>query len=61
MEINEHESIIRFFRPSLPDYLNHMSIRNLRFKESRIDIMIVRTGDNVSISSNKEVRLEIFY
>jgi glycogen debranching enzyme len=62
MEINEHENIIRFFRPVLPDFIDKMTIRNLSFKEMKLHLEFIRTGDSISVSSeNTNVRLEITY
>lgn len=62
MEINEHERVIRFFRPSLPAYIDNMSLQNLRFRNLRLTMHFIRTGNSVSISiENKNVRLEVVY
>lgn len=62
MEINEHENVIRFYRPKLPAYINQLTLSNLRFKESKIEIRFARSGESVSISSEiKNVRLEVIY
>jgi glycogen debranching enzyme len=63
MEINEHENVIRFFRPTLPEYINKLTLRNLPFKGMKLGIEFIRTGgDSVSITmKNKNVRMEILY
>jgi glycogen debranching enzyme len=62
MELNEHENVIRFYRPVLPDYIDRMTIRNLRFRNTKVGMEFIRTGNSVSISmENKNVRLEVIY
>jgi glycogen debranching enzyme len=62
MEINEHENVIRFYRPSLPDFIDSMTIRNLSFKNMKLRIEFIRTGDSVSIMlRNKNVKVEVLY
>ncbi len=64
LEINEHEDIIRFFRPVLPDFIDKMIIKKLKFKDYKLNLEFIRTGESVSIQLlNKDipVKLEIIY
>jgi glycogen debranching enzyme len=62
MEINEVDNIIRFYRPVLPEYIDRMTIKNLKLRNRKITINIIRTADSVSISSeNKNVKIEITF
>jgi glycogen debranching enzyme len=64
MEILESENLIRFYRPTLPDYLDHITIKNLKYKNLKLNLEIVRAGSNVSITlmnKNVPVKIEVFY
>lgn len=64
MEILESEKVIRFFRPALPTYLDHVHISNLKFNNLLLNLEFVRTGTGVSIhmlNKNVPVKLEIIY
>jgi glycogen debranching enzyme len=62
MDVNEYENVIRFYRPTLPPYMNSLTLRNLRFGDIKLGIDFIRTGDSVSITmKNKNVRMEIIY
>lgn len=64
MEVNEADSTIHFYKPVLPDFIDNMIIRNLKFKDLKLNIKFIRAGDSVSISmQNKEVpvRVEVIY
>jgi glycogen debranching enzyme len=62
IEIDAYENVIRFHKPVLPEFIDNLEIRNLKFKKNHIDIRFIKTYDSVSISIlNKEasVRMEI--
>jgi hypothetical protein len=62
IEIDAYENVIRFNKPMLPDFIDSLEIRNLKFKKNHIDIRFIKTSDSVSISIlNKDasVRMEI--
>jgi glycogen debranching enzyme len=62
IEIDAYENVIRFNKPMLPDFIDSLEIRNLKFKKNHIDIRFIKTSDSVSIAIlNKDasVRMEI--
>jgi glycogen debranching enzyme len=62
IEIDAFENVIRFHKPMLPDFIDSLEIRNLKFKSSHINLRFIKTADNVSIAIlNKDasVRMEI--
>jgi glycogen debranching enzyme len=62
IEIDAYENVIRFHKPMLPDFIDSLEIRNLKFRNSFINLRFIKTADNVSIAIlNKEasVRMEI--
>lgn len=64
MHVNEHENVIRFYKPVLPDFLNFLTIQHLRFGKLKLDIKFTRTENGVSIALlNKEldVKMEAIY
>ncbi len=64
LDINEHQNIIRFYRPVLPEFIEMMLIKQLKFKNYKLNLELIRTGDSVSIQLlNKDapVKLEIIY
>jgi glycogen debranching enzyme len=64
IEINEHEDVIRFHQPVLPDFIDKLEIRNLSFKNTRLDFEFIKTDQNVNIglmSRNSSARIEIVY
>lgn len=64
MEIRESDDVIIFHKPSLPPFMDTLTIRNLRFKHELLDIQFVRTADNVSIgllNKNVSIKLETIY
>jgi glycogen debranching enzyme len=64
MEIVENENLVRFYRPTLPGYLDSISIKNLKFKNLQLNLELVRTGSNVSVTlknKNVPVKIEVFY
>jgi hypothetical protein len=46
--------------PILPDLLPHLSLRNLRLGDSRVDLHVERDGDGLQMEMRgpREVRLE---
>ena len=41
---------IRFTRPILPESLQHMTLRNLRIRDSSVDLSIDRHGWDVGVN-----------
>lgn len=44
----------RQFRPSLPDFLNEVQIRNLQVGEGFVDLDILRRDDDVSVTVKRD-------
>lgn len=62
MDIDVEQNVIRFHKPMLPDFMNSLTIRNLKFKKNHLDIQFNKAEENVSIAIlNKDstIRLEI--
>jgi glycogen debranching enzyme len=64
MDINEAEDVIRFYKPVLPDFIEKLEVRNISFRNQRIDLEFVKTGENVNIgllNNDIPVKIEITY
>lgn len=64
IDINENENRIRFHKPFLPEYINSLNIKNLRFKNLQLSFEFIRTGNGVSVfmqNKNVPVKLEVIY
>ena len=64
MEIIESENRILFYKPYLPLFLESVSIKNLRFKDLKLNLEFFRSGNSVGISmQNKDapVKIEVVY
>lgn len=59
LEVRENENLIRFFRPELPDFIDHILIKNLKFKNLFLNIQVIKTPSGVSIGLlNKDVTVK---
>jgi len=62
IEVDVVANVIRFHKPTLPDFMDTLIIKNLKFRKHQLNIQVIRTPENVSIGIlNKDttVRLEI--
>ncbi|HLO57487.1 MAG TPA: glycogen debranching N-terminal domain-containing protein [Bacteroidales bacterium] len=60
IEINQYEKVIRFNKPSLPDFIDTLQIRRLSFLDMKLDIQFNRTSQGVSIALlNKDVHVKL--
>jgi glycogen debranching enzyme len=60
MEILESENCIRFYKPYLPQFLDSMTIKNLQFRNLKLNLEFFRTGNGVSISmQNKDIPVKL--
>jgi glycogen debranching enzyme len=50
VEVHAEKKQVRFFRPSLPEFLTEIHIINLQVGDSSIDIDVIRHGDDVGIT-----------
>ena len=48
LEIDHDNAELRLHRPTLPAFLDELTIRNIAFGNSRIDLRLARTGDDVT-------------
>lgn len=62
IEIDASENVIRFHKPILPEFIDSLVIKNLKFKKNHLDIQFIKTIENVSIgilNKDSTVRMEI--
>ena len=62
IEIDAFENVIRFHKPVLPDFIDSLVIRNLKFKKNHLDIEFIKTKDHVSIAilnKDSSIRMEV--
>lgn len=53
---------VSFFDPVLPDFLQEVAIRNLRVRDNLVDLLVVRSGKDVSVHLDRkegDVRIHI--
>jgi glycogen debranching enzyme len=48
LELLDRSSEIAFYRPLLPDFLDHVHLRNLRLSNGSADVLLHRHGKNVA-------------
>jgi glycogen debranching enzyme len=62
IDIDAYENVIRFHKPTLPDFIDSLMIKNLKFKKNHLDIEFIKTKDHVSIAilnKDSSVRMEV--
>lgn len=50
LELLDRTGEIKFYRPMLPDFLDHLWLRNLRLSTGSVDVLLNRQGDNVGVT-----------
>jgi glycogen debranching enzyme len=50
LELLERTGEIKFYRPMLPDFLDHVHLRNLRLGGGSADVLLHRQGKNVTVT-----------
>jgi glycogen debranching enzyme len=50
LELLDRTGEIKFYRPMLPDFLDHLRLRNLRLSSGSVDVLLHRQGDNVGVT-----------
>ncbi|HEY6620757.1 MAG TPA: hypothetical protein VIY68_14525, partial [Steroidobacteraceae bacterium] len=50
LELLDRTGEIKFYRPMLPDFLDHVRLRNLRLSTGSVDVLLHRQGDNVGVT-----------
>ncbi len=50
LELLDRTGEIKFYRPTLPDFLDHVRLRNLRLSTGSVDVLLHRQDDNVGVT-----------
>ncbi len=50
LELLDRTGEIKFYRPMLPDFLDHVRLRNLRLSTGSVDVLLHRQDDNVGVT-----------
>ncbi len=50
LELLDSSGEIAFYRPMLPDFLDHVHLRNLRLSRGSVDVLLHRHGTNVAVT-----------
>jgi glycogen debranching enzyme len=48
LELTDRSGEVAFYRPLLPDFLDHVHLRNLRLSRGSVDVLLHRHGKNVA-------------
>ena len=48
LELLDRTGEIKFYRPTLPDFLGHVHLRNLRLSTGSADVLLHRHGKNIA-------------
>ncbi len=60
LEIDHCNNTIRFYKPVLPDFMDFLTIKNLKFRSLFLDIQITKTAESVSIALlNKDTSVKV--
>jgi glycogen debranching enzyme len=50
LELLDRTGEVKFYRPMLPDFLDHVRLRNLRVSTGSVDVLLQRQDDNVGVT-----------
>lgn len=50
LELLHRTGEVKFYRPMLPDFLDHVHLRNLRLATGSVDVLLQRQDDNVAVT-----------
>jgi glycogen debranching enzyme len=50
LELLDRTGEIKFYRPMLPDFLDHVRLRNLRLSTGSVDVLLHRQDDNIGVT-----------
>jgi glycogen debranching enzyme len=50
LELLDRTGEVKFYRPMLPKFLDHVRLRNLRLSTGSVDVLLQRQDDNVSVT-----------
>jgi hypothetical protein len=50
LELIDRIGEVKFYRPTLPKFLDHVQLRNLRLSTGSVDLLLQRRDDNVGVT-----------
>jgi hypothetical protein len=50
LELLDRTGEVKFYRPMLPDVLDHVWLRNLRLSTGSVDVLLQRQDNNVGVT-----------
>jgi glycogen debranching enzyme len=50
LELLDRTGEVKFYRPMLPDFLDHVHLRNLRLSSGSADVLLHRHGDHIAVT-----------
>ena len=50
LELLDKTGEVKFYRPMLPDFLDHVRLRNLRLSTGSVDVLLHRQDDNIGVT-----------
>jgi glycogen debranching enzyme len=50
LELLDRTGEVKFYRPRLPDFLDHVHLRNLRLSSGAVDVLLHRHDDNIAVT-----------
>jgi glycogen debranching enzyme len=50
LELLDRTGEVKFYRPRLPDFLDHVHLKNLRLSSGSVDVLLHRHGDNIAVT-----------
>jgi glycogen debranching enzyme len=50
LELLDRTGEIKFYRPALPDFLDHVHLRNLRLSSGSADVLLHRHGEHIAVT-----------
>jgi glycogen debranching enzyme len=50
LELLDRTGEIKFYRPTLPDFLDHVHLRNLRLSSGSADVLLHRHGEHIAVT-----------
>jgi glycogen debranching enzyme len=53
LELLDSTGEIKFYRPRLPDFLDHVHLRNLRLSSGSVDVLLHRHDKNIAVTVNR--------
>jgi glycogen debranching enzyme len=49
LQLLDRTGEVKFYRPMLPDFLDHVRLRNLRLSTGSVDVLLDRQGNNIGV------------